>query len=480
MNDVASELAPINFGFMPVHKPEDLHENMRSSIARGLPFVAAASPAHEYELSIAGGGPSLAETKEFTGHIAAINGTLGYLLSRGVVPEMCGVCDPSPHMVDIVDADPRVTYFLASIVHPSVYDKLLKAGCRVVRWNSSSVPGGEAVLDEIEPHWHQIGGGSTMGLRWLVLGYTLGFRTFHLHGFDSSFRIDPERGRATHAYPDHQDAKEWIELDGYMTKPNFIGQVADFELWMNRMLQPDVDPVSIKVYGDGLLQAHWRAWKAQNPHAHEGGAKPVLVTDGFVVPFGDRTGMPAMLLEARYIHKFMAHIHKRGVCVQAGGNIGVYPAHLAQYFERVYTFEPDANNFACLVQNLGKNKVNIIAYQAALAGGDGSVSTEAHELHNCGAIRVVESGPVPRRAIDGLGLSACDLIWLDIEGYELNALKGAEKTIARYRPAVIIEENETSLLHGIPLGAARAWLQERGYKRKIKWGNDTMFLAEWQ
>lgn len=461
---------PFNFQLVPAFEPEYLHENIRSSLARDLPVVAICRP-HEHVMSIAAGGPSLADTyKELTGHIAAVNGSLGWLLDHGVVPDICGVCDPSPHMVDLVAADPRVTYFLASIVHPAVYDKLLNAGCHVVRWNSSSVPGGEAVLDELEPGHLTIGGGSTMGLRWLTLGYTCGFRRFHIHGMDSSFRIDPDRGKASHAYPDHQDAKDWIVFDGFHTRPNFLGQVADFVAWLERLTHADVEPVDIRVFGEGLLQKTFARWKEQNPGMHEGRAKDPLITDDFLWPMRDVYAQPAILEDAKSIPKFMAHVHDRRVCVQAGGNVGVYPAHLAQYFLEVHTFEPDSENYRCLGHNITLNRGRIVVHHAALGEADGWCRTERVEADNIGAVRVVEGdGDVPMRRIDSLHLQRCDLIWLDVEGHELPALKGAAETIDRCRPAVIVEEK------GIAEGP-RQWLEARGYKRRVQHSNDILYV----
>lgn len=448
---------------------------MRSAIARDLPVVSLCGP-HEQVLSIVGGGPSLEDTyRELTGYIAAVNGSLAFLLGKGVVPNMCGVCDPSPHMVDIVEADPRVTYFLASIVHPTVYDKLLNAGCRVYRWNSSSVPGGEEVLDEIEPNALTIGGGSTMGLRWITLGYSIGFRSFHLHGMDSSFRK-----KSSHAYPDHQDAKDWIGFEGYQTRPNFIGQVADFIGWMDRLQDADVEPVSIKVYGDGLLQSKFKEWKARNPGWHEGGKKPErkLLTDGFVWPASDKWAKAACLTEVKHMDQFLGHVRRRGVAVQAGGNVGVYPVHLAKHFNTVHTFEPDPANYACLSENIKKSSGRIAAYHAALGERDGTCGVLNPDAANAGAVQVSDAGTIPMRMIDSIGLPGCDLIWLDIEGYELNALKGAEKTIARFRPTIIVEEKpDLPVVHGLARLGVREWLEERGYNRTLTLNNDTLYLG---
>ena len=50
-----------------------------------------------------------------------------------------------------------------------------------------------------------IGGGTSVGLRTIFLGYVLGYRTFHLHGNDASFR-----GLETHAYWDRRWG-DWVE-----------------------------------------------------------------------------------------------------------------------------------------------------------------------------------------------------------------------------------------------------------------------------
>ena len=476
-----ADIVPFRFTLVPVHKPDELHANIRSATARDLPKVSLCSP-HDLELSIVGGGPSLEDTyKNLTGYVVAVNGSLAFLLDHGIVPQMCGVCDPSPHMADIIAADPRVTYFVATCVHPSVFDKLLDAGCLVYRWHCSSIPGGEELLDEIEPDYLMIGGGSTMGLRWITLGYNIGFRKFHLHGFDSSFR-----GKSSHAYPDHQDAKDWIHFEGFSTRPNFIGQVVDFIGWMERLKDDDVDPVSIKVYGDGLLQEKFKQWKARNPGWHEGGPKPYrpLITDGFVWPKTDREGRFGALTDVRQMGAFLEHVKSREVVVQAGGNVGVYPAYLAKQFQYVHTFEPDPENYACLIKNIATCEGNIRTYNAALGAEEGVCGVSLEVADNCGTVRINGDGNIPMRTIDAMELPACDLIWLDIEGYELQALKGAEKTVEKFWPAIIIEDARhhnypvpLTEKHGIAPGAATEWLYDHGYIFAFLRGGDRMFLS---
>lgn len=239
--------------------------NMRSALARGLKEVMACKP-HGHTLSIAAGGPSLADTiGEIEGHIAAMNGSLKFLLERGIVPEFCGVLDSSPHMADIVVADPRVRYLVASNCDPALFDKLLEAGCRVWLWHptpySIGTEDGARVVKAAHPdNWLMIAGGSTMGLRWVNLGYVLGYRDFHLHGLDSSFR-----GTETHAYGDRRSTREWvesssIEIAGHKTSLNFLQQVEDFAAMLERFSAEDIEPVSVAVHGSGLLQTCWTRW----------------------------------------------------------------------------------------------------------------------------------------------------------------------------------------------------------------------------
>ncbi|AXQ69799.1 methyltransferase [Caulobacter phage CcrSC] len=70
---------------------------------------------------------------------------------------------------------------------------------------------------------------------------------------------------------------------------------------------------------------------------------------------------------------------------------------------------------------------------------------------------------MPCHTLDSFGLEDVDYLKIDVEGFELRVLRGAEATIERFRPVIVIEQNDASLPGEDPSGA-RKWLEERGYQ----------------
>jgi FkbM family methyltransferase len=125
------------------------------------------------------------------------------------------------------------------------------------------------------------------------------------------------------------------------------------------------------------------------------------------------------------------------VLVQAGGNCGLFIRQYASLFDKVYTFEPDPLNFYCL--NLNVTEPNVHKIQAAVGFERKSVSIINEMTNHVGAAHVGGEGDIPMMRIDDLNLDVCDAIQLDIEGYEIFALLGAEQTIKRCQPIVVFE-----------------------------------------
>lgn len=165
---------------------------------------------------------------------------------------------------------------------------------------------------------------------------------------------------------------------------------------------------------------------------------------------------------------YLAASRGRDVVVQAGGNCGLYPRLFAKYFKTVYTFEPDPLNFHCLVNNCQLD--NVVKINGALGADNEMVRVIRTSPGNVGMHTVTAADGerlVPQFTIDQLNLPACDFIQLDVEGFEANILRGALKTIEKYKPGISCE-NGTS--RGIP-----ELLAPLGYNCMTTVGADTIY-----
>lgn len=129
------------------------------------------------------------------------------------------------------------------------------------------------------------------------------------------------------------------------------------------------------------------------------------------------------------------------VVIQAGGALGMYPKLYSRFFKAVYTFEPDPLNFYCLTLNCQND--NIIKFQLGLSEFSQSNILNRYDPYNVGTNQIVhnEEGLIISTNIDSFKIKNVDLIHLDVEGSELEALKGSINTINEYKPMLLIERS---------------------------------------
>ena len=150
--------------------------------------------------------------------------------------------------------------------------------------------------------------------------------------------------------------------------------------------------------------------------------------------------------------------------VQAGGNCGLYTAQYASHVNEVLTFEPDLVNYHCLKENL-KEYNNVTMHPFALGSKEAVVGIKIDRV-NTGASSVSEQldGKIKQVPLDNYDIDP-DLIHLDIEGMEKNALEGMTRILKKYRPAVVVERNNGGDL-----------LLELGYKKIANIGLDWLYV----
>ena len=195
--------------------------------------------------------------------------------------------------------------------------------------------------------------------------------------------------------------------------------------------------------------------------------------------WGDKEALRYAKRELVNVEGVLAHVPGRTRVIQAGGSLGIFPKFLAQQFAQVVTFEPDPRNFIALTMNAPE--VNIVRVQAALGETRGYVGLSRQRRDgkpnsHDGVVHVSGSGTVPLMRLDDYPCDVCDLIYLDIEGFELYALRGATQLIERCRPAIAIEVNK-NLEH---VNATEAdldqFMQDHRYVRIAAFGSDRLYL----
>jgi FkbM family methyltransferase len=193
----------------------------------------------------------------------------------------------------------------------------------------------------------------------------------------------------------------------------------------------------------------------------------------------------------RDLNAALKHVKRTGLAVQAGGAMGIWPVELSGRFGRVFTFEAEEENFKCLKHNTRLFN-NIYAHHCALGAVEGIAETRLppSESNNAGAFYTmpVEGSPqraadgseapwVPVKTLDSLILEQVDFLQLDVEGRELDVLKGAERIIDEYHPVIMVEEKPLPQDHetGHVVGAVEKFLGRRGYKIVERLHRDLVF-----
>jgi FkbM family methyltransferase len=147
------------------------------------------------------------------------------------------------------------------------------------------------------------------------------------------------------------------------------------------------------------------------------------------------------------------------VVFDVGTNIGYTLLRAAQCVGptgKVFGFEPAHRNYSKCLKNLELNGLpNVEVQKLALGNTNGPQRLVITDEHNTGMNRLAgdqESGEsVEVIKLDDWviqnSITHIDVIKIDVEGFELNVLKGGYAAIQQHKPALFIEINDSYLRH---------------------------------
>lgn len=148
----------------------------------------------------------------------------------------------------------------------------------------------------------------------------------------------------------------------------------------------------------------------------------------------------------------LAQIIKPGMAVvEVGSNIGAHTVPMARACApgTLYAFEPQQRVFQILCANLALNGVtNVIASPDAVGAEPGTASIPPLDYSadgNFGGVSL-QSTQAPGQKVriirlDDLDLPTLGLLKVDVEGFEVQVVTGAQATIRRCRPTLYIEND---------------------------------------
>lgn len=159
-------------------------------------------------------------------------------------------------------------------------------------------------------------------------------------------------------------------------------------------------------------------------------------------------GLPDAVLEA-----LVGACRPGDVVLDIGANIGLYSVHMARAVGpsgQVFAFEPNPGTFAVLQEHVRLNRVPHVHPQALAVGAEASTAVlqemGSDDVGKCSLRSDTNATPVASVQVSTVddfcrehGLSRVDLIKIDVEGFEPEALMGARGTIEAHWPVLCLE-----------------------------------------
>lgn len=176
----------------------------------------------------------------------------------------------------------------------------------------------------------------------------------------------------------------------------------------------------------------------------------------------------------------------RGNCIDVGGHIGTMTRKLAENFNYVYSFEPlwheyltkntnDLKNVKIYNVGLGNEKTKEKIYIMPTNTG-GSTIVEHKKRAKFQKQKWTQTKDIDIKRLDDYDFKNIDFIKIDVESYEYHVVKGAEKTLNKHRPLIMIELMKRYEDNSYPVQATQNLLEkEYGFKLLNIFGDDYVY-----
>lgn len=199
-------------------------------------------------------------------------------------------------------------------------------------------------------------------------------------------------------------------------------------------------------------------------------------------PKGTRVVDGKATYQLRKLERAMEFLPKerRRVAVDIGAHCGLWSVHLVKLFARVEAFEPVPLHRELYARNVPEGRHNM--NPVALGEVQGRVDLQI-PLETTGNAHIAVAGQhpgthgvahperhyvvrdIPLCRLDSFGFDDVDFIKIDVEGVERAVVAGAQETIMRCKPLIVVEQKKNEKAYGDEEDAAAKLLLSWGLKK---------------
>lgn len=168
--------------------------------------------------------------------------------------------------------------------------------------------------------------------------------------------------------------------------------------------------------------------------------------------------------------------HREKWCaVDVGAHVGLWSRILGHHFLHTYSFEPVPEMYECLLKNIERCPNAVHPSRRAITSAKGGVivmNTVPDNTGNAHVRPILKGGiindehpVVPSSTLDDLFTGPINFLKLDVEGYELEVLRGADRILAEEKPIIVLEQKSGNAeRYGWKQYDALNYLKQRGYE----------------
>lgn len=157
------------------------------------------------------------------------------------------------------------------------------------------------------------------------------------------------------------------------------------------------------------------------------------------------------------------------VALDVGANVGIYTLLLSRLLPagKVHAFEP-TETARLLARNLAAQGAhNVTLHEVALGARSGMIEEPIYRMWGAAPETQTYCFTTLDHFVQTAGLARVDCVKIDVDGFDLEVLKGATHTLARFDPWVVVELNHALATRGQSVGEALLWLIGQGYTEAL-------------